>query len=155
MAARGALAVTCRNAGEARWRIDEAVPDLIVLDAPPGEADVLSLLEPLRSDPSTEAVPVFVATTLLTFSAGPIQAWTAWRLSNPSVGRHKAWFVFYGLASQLFYAEFKNVINRTAHIKEGMRERKWKVTPRAVPTVKSTEPVGASPAAAFSGDRYT
>jgi len=100
-------------------------------------------------------VPVFVATTLLTFSAGPIQAWTAWRLSNPSVGRHKAWFIFYGLASQLFYAEFKNIIGRTAHIKEAMRERKWKVTPRAISTVKSTEEVSANPTPALLGDQYT
>lgn len=94
----------------------------------------------LRGDPAVSwFVPVFVATTLLTFLAGPVQAYTAWRLSHPSVGRHKSWFVFYGLASQLFYAEFKNVINRTAHIKEAMRERKWKVTPRAVPAVKAAE----------------
>jgi GGDEF domain-containing protein len=91
----------------------------------------------VRSDPPVEwFVPVFVATTLLTFSAGPIQAWTAWRLSHPSMRPHKAWFVLYGIASQLFYAELKNVIARTAHIKEAMRERKWKVTPRAAPAVE-------------------
>jgi len=90
----------------------------------------------LRENPPVEwFVPVFVATTLLTFSAGPLQAWTAWRLSHPSVRPHKTWFVLYGLASQLFYAEFKNVIARTAHIKEAMRERKWKVTPRAVSAI--------------------
>jgi len=109
----------------------------------------------LRGEPAVDwFVPVFVATTLLTFSAGPVQAWTAWRLSHPSVRKHKAWFVLYGLTSQLFYAEFKNVIGRTAHIKEAMRERKWKVTPRAVPAAKSTETVGASPTPAFIGDRY-
>jgi cellulose synthase/poly-beta-1,6-N-acetylglucosamine synthase-like glycosyltransferase/GGDEF domain-containing protein len=99
----------------------------------------------VRGEPAVSwFVPIFVATTLLTFSAGPLQAWTAWRLSHPSVRQHKAWFVFYGLCSQLFYAEFKNVINRTAHIKEAMRERKWKVTPRAVSAVQATgaaEPV--------------
>jgi cellulose synthase/poly-beta-1,6-N-acetylglucosamine synthase-like glycosyltransferase/DNA-binding response OmpR family regulator len=86
----------------------------------------------LRSDPPVSwFVPVFVATTLLTFSAGPLQAWTAWRMAHPSIRRHGGWFVLYGVASQLFYAELKNVIARTAHIKEAMRERKWKVTPRA------------------------
>jgi CheY-like chemotaxis protein len=94
----------------------------------------------VRGEPTVEwFVPVFVGTTLLTFSAGPVQAWMAWRLSHPSLRQHKAWFVFYGLASQLFYAEFKNVIGRTAHIKEAMRERKWKVTPRAVSAVKPAE----------------
>ena len=99
----------------------------------------------LRGEPTVKwFVPVFVGTTLLTFSAGPVQAWTALRLSHPSVGRHKSWFFFYGLFSQLFYAEFKNVINRTAHIKEAMRERKWKVTPRAVAPGRATDPA-ASP----------
>jgi GGDEF domain-containing protein len=103
----------------------------------------------LRGDPTVDwFVPVFVATTLLTFSAGPVQAWTAWRLSHPSVGRHKAWFVLYGLGSQLFYAEFKNVMARTAHIKEAMRERKWKVTPRAIPDVKQVDTPAPLPAAA-------
>jgi cellulose synthase/poly-beta-1,6-N-acetylglucosamine synthase-like glycosyltransferase len=87
----------------------------------------------IRSDPPVSwFVPVFVATTLLTFSAGPLQAWTAWRMAHPSIRAHGRWFVLYGIASQLFYAELKNVIARTAHIKEAMRERKWKVTPRAV-----------------------
>lgn len=102
----------------------------------------------IRSNPPVEwFVPVFVATTLLTFSAGPVQAWTAWRLADPSVRRHKAWFVLYGLASQLFYAEFKNVIARTAHIKEAMRERKWKVTPRAVSAVGPADAAKPLPAA--------
>jgi len=104
----------------------------------------------LRQDPPVEwFVPVFVATTLVTFSAGLVQAWTAWHLAHPSVRRHRAWFVLYGLASQLFYAEFKNVIARTAHIKEAMRERKWKVTPRAVPTITpphAARPLPATPA---------
>jgi DNA-binding response OmpR family regulator/glycosyltransferase involved in cell wall biosynthesis len=103
----------------------------------------------IRQDPAVEwFVPVFVATTLLTFSAGPVQAWTAWRLSHPSVRRHKAWFVLYGLASQLFYAELKNVIARTAHIKEAMRERKWKVTPRAVSAGVSLDAKPLRPATA-------
>jgi DNA-binding response OmpR family regulator len=111
----------------------------------------------LRGNPTISwFVPAFVATTLLTFSAGPIQAWTAWRFSDPSVGRHKRWFVFYGLCSQLFYAEFKNVINRTAHIKEAMRERKWKVTPRAVaPAEPSDAPAPLSAAVTTSSTSLT
>jgi len=83
------------------------------------------------SPPVSWFVPVFVATTVFTFSAGVIQAWTAWRLAAPDLRRRGRWFVLYGLVSQLFYVEFKNVITRTAHLKEGMRERKWKVTPRS------------------------
>ena len=44
--------------------------------------------------------------------------------------RRGRWFVVYGLVSQLLYTEFKNVVARTAHLKELMGERKWKVTPR-------------------------
>jgi GGDEF domain-containing protein len=87
-----------------------------------------------RGEPPVEwFVPVFVFTTLLTFSAGPAQAYTAWRCAHPSVKRHGRWFLFYGVVSQLVYVELKNVIARTAHIKEAMRERRWRVTPRAVP----------------------
>jgi cellulose synthase/poly-beta-1,6-N-acetylglucosamine synthase-like glycosyltransferase/GGDEF domain-containing protein len=83
------------------------------------------------SPPVSWFVPVFVATTLFTFSAGVMQAWTAWRLAAPEVQKHGRWFLFYGLVSQLFYVELKNIITRTAHLKEGMRERRWKVTPRS------------------------
>jgi len=86
----------------------------------------------LRGEPAVRwFVPVFVATTLFTLSAGPMQAWFAWRLAHPSVKRHPRWFLLYVLASTLFYSELKNVVARTAHIKEAMRERQWKVTPRA------------------------
>jgi cellulose synthase/poly-beta-1,6-N-acetylglucosamine synthase-like glycosyltransferase/CheY-like chemotaxis protein len=83
------------------------------------------------SPPVSWFVPVFVGTTLFTFSAGVAQAWTAWRLSAPELRKRGRWFIFFGLVSQLFYVEFKNVITRTAHLKEGMRERRWKVTPRS------------------------
>jgi cellulose synthase/poly-beta-1,6-N-acetylglucosamine synthase-like glycosyltransferase/DNA-binding response OmpR family regulator len=86
----------------------------------------------LRGRPPVEwFVPVFVFTTLLTFSSGFAQAWTAWRLAAPELRRRGRWFLVFGLCSQLFYNEYKNVIARTAHLKEAMRERKWKVTPRA------------------------
>lgn len=75
-------------------------------------------------------VPIFVFTSLLTFSAGPIQTWYAWRLAHPSIKRHRRWFIAFVLASLFFYIEAKNVVARTAHVKELMQERKWKVTPR-------------------------
>ena len=36
----------------------------------------------------------------------------------------------FALSSLVFYTEYKNVMTRTAHLKEAMRERPWKVTPR-------------------------
>ncbi|MGH3078987.1 MAG: glycosyltransferase [Gaiellaceae bacterium] len=82
------------------------------------------------SPPISWVVPVFLATTAFTFSAGVMQAWTAWRLAIPDLRRHRRWFLVYGLGSQLVYTEFKNVVARTAHLKELMGERRWKVTPR-------------------------
>lgn len=87
----------------------------------------------LRGDPPVDwFVPIFVATTLFTLSAGPAQALFAWKLAHPSIKRHGRWFLFFLFASILFYTEFKNVIVRTAHLKELMGERAWKVTPRKV-----------------------
>jgi cellulose synthase/poly-beta-1,6-N-acetylglucosamine synthase-like glycosyltransferase/GGDEF domain-containing protein len=75
-------------------------------------------------------VPLFVLTTLMTMSTGPIQALFAWRLAEPSVKKHGGWFVFHVLVTSLVYTEFKNVIARVAQIKELSGERSWKVTPR-------------------------
>ncbi len=83
------------------------------------------------SPPIDWFVPIFVFTTLLTFSAGPAQTWYAWRLAHPSIKQHKRWFLLLLVSSLLFYTEAKNIVGRTAHIKELMRERKWKVTPRS------------------------
>ena len=76
-------------------------------------------------------IPFFAITSLFTLSAGPIQGWFAWKLAHPSIRQHGRWFVLFVLSSVVFYTEFKNAIARTAHIKEAMRERKWKVTPRS------------------------
>ncbi len=76
-------------------------------------------------------IPIFVFTSIVTFSAGPLQVWSAWRLAHPSVAQHKRWFVMFFFSSMFFYTEWKNVIARTAHLKEAMREREWKVTPRS------------------------
>jgi cellulose synthase/poly-beta-1,6-N-acetylglucosamine synthase-like glycosyltransferase/DNA-binding response OmpR family regulator len=93
------------------------------------------------SPPVSWFVPVFVATTLFTFSAGVVQAWSAWRLAAPELRKRGRWFLLLGAVSQLVYVEFKNVITRTAHLKEGMRERKWKVTPRATRLVRPVKPI--------------
>ena len=75
-------------------------------------------------------VPVFVATTLFTLTAGPIQVLFAAKLADPSIKVHRSWFVLSLFGSLFFYTELKNVISRTAQIKELMGERAWKVTPR-------------------------
>jgi len=76
-------------------------------------------------------VPIFVATTLFTLSAGPIQVAFAAKLAHPAIKAHRRWFWLSLVGSVFFYTEFKNVISRTAQIKELMGERAWKVTPRA------------------------
>jgi hypothetical protein len=88
-------------------------------------------------------VPVFVATTLFTLSAGPMQAWTAWRNADRSLRERGRWFWLYLVLASLGYTELKNVIARTAHIKEAMREKTWKVTPRPAPAVPAARLVGA------------
>ncbi|MCP3987698.1 MAG: glycosyltransferase [Actinomycetia bacterium] len=76
-------------------------------------------------------VPIFVITSLATFMAGPVQVWYGWRLSHESIGQHRRWFWLLLISSLVFYTEIKNVVSRTAHIKEVMRDRQWKVTPRS------------------------
>jgi hypothetical protein len=75
-------------------------------------------------------VPIFVATTLFTLGTGPGQALFTYRLADPQVKRHRGWFWWYVLASILFYTGFKNLIARVAQVKEIMKERSWRITPR-------------------------
>jgi cellulose synthase/poly-beta-1,6-N-acetylglucosamine synthase-like glycosyltransferase len=92
-------------------------------------------------------VPVFVVTTLFTMSVGPAQAWFGWRLAHPSIKANTRWFWLYLLASTIAYTEVKNIIARTAHVKEAMRERTWKVTPRAARHVADGVVTDAAPSA--------
>ena len=97
----------------------------------------------LRGESHTDwFVPIFVATTVFTVSVGPAQTWFAYRLAHPSIKAQRRWFLQFLLVSTVFYTEFKNVVGRTAQIKEAMRERKWKVTPRTGSTGIDT---GAAP----------
>jgi cellulose synthase/poly-beta-1,6-N-acetylglucosamine synthase-like glycosyltransferase/DNA-binding response OmpR family regulator len=73
--------------------------------------------------------PVFVATTMFATGAGLIQTWAAWYLAHPSV-RRIGWFLGFAVFSQFAYTRLKNVVARTAHIKQAMREDTWTVTPR-------------------------
>ncbi len=74
-------------------------------------------------------IPIFVLTSLFTFSAGPGQVLFASKLGAPDIRRNRNWFWLYLFWSPL-YSEFKNLIGRVAQIKEVMGERQWKVTPR-------------------------
>jgi hypothetical protein len=76
-------------------------------------------------------VPVFVLTSLLTFSTGPGQTFFAYRLADPQIRRERAWFVCYYVMATFFYTPYKNPIAVVAQMKELMHERQWKVTPRA------------------------
>lgn len=76
-------------------------------------------------------IPIFVLTTLLTFSSGPGQVLFAALLGDPTIRRRRGWLLCYLVGATLFYSGFKNLISRVAMVKEAMQERQWKVTPRA------------------------
>jgi PleD family two-component response regulator/cellulose synthase/poly-beta-1,6-N-acetylglucosamine synthase-like glycosyltransferase len=86
-----------------------------------------------RDDPLDWFVPIFVLTTLFTLSVGPFQTWFAYRLGHPSIRANRRWYWWYLLEASLFYTEYKNVIARVSQVKEALRERAWKVTPRSNP----------------------
>jgi CheY-like chemotaxis protein/cellulose synthase/poly-beta-1,6-N-acetylglucosamine synthase-like glycosyltransferase len=75
-------------------------------------------------------IPVFVASSAFTMSAGPAQTLFAYRLAAPMIRRRKRWFWWYLLVSTVFYTEFKNAVARVAQVKELAGERLWNVTPR-------------------------
>lgn len=74
-------------------------------------------------------MPIFLITSLVTLSAGPIQVYFIQRLGHPSVTQNRRWLWWYLLVS-FPYTEYKNTISRIAQLKEFAGERKWKVTPR-------------------------
>jgi hypothetical protein len=76
------------------------------------------------------AIPIFVLTTIFTLGTGPAQTVFAYALADPEIRTRKSWFLWYLLVASIFYTEFKNLIARVAQVKEIMRERAWKVTPR-------------------------
>ncbi|MDH3755288.1 MAG: glycosyltransferase [Acidimicrobiia bacterium] len=80
-------------------------------------------------------IPVWMATTIITFSVGPIQTLYAYRLADPAIKQHKRWFIGYLFFSTFFYTEFKNLINRVSQVKEFMGEKDWRVTPRSADPV--------------------
>jgi cellulose synthase/poly-beta-1,6-N-acetylglucosamine synthase-like glycosyltransferase len=76
-------------------------------------------------------VPLFLLTTVLTQSAAIGQAYFAYRLAAPELQHKRGWFVWYFFIAFCFFTPLKNLIAMVAQIKEFMRERQWKVTPRS------------------------
>lgn len=81
-------------------------------------------------------VPVFVMTTIFTLGTGPGQSFFIKRCAVQDIRDRKGWVSWYAMIAFVFYTEFKNLIARVAQVKEFMKERAWKVTPRATPEVK-------------------
>lgn len=99
----------------------------------------------LRGDTLDWVVPIFVLTTAFTLSVGPSQTYFAYRVADPEIKRNRTWFLKYLLFSSVFYTEYKNLIGRVAQVKEAMRERAWKVTPRSDPPRPPTDPAVGRP----------
>jgi cellulose synthase/poly-beta-1,6-N-acetylglucosamine synthase-like glycosyltransferase len=75
-------------------------------------------------------VPIFVWTTVLTFSSGPGQAVFAYMLGSPLIRQRWHWYLFFTISSMLYYSGLKNLISRVSMIKETLQDQQWKVTPR-------------------------
>lgn len=86
-----------------------------------------------RGDALDWLVPIFVLTSAFTLSVGPAQTWFAYKAGHPDIRANRRWFWLYLLEASIFYTEYKNVIARVSQIKEALRERAWKVTPRSNP----------------------
>ena len=52
--------VVCRGPGQAYATVEAALPDVIVLDAPPGDRQSWRALERIKGDPRTAAIPLIV-----------------------------------------------------------------------------------------------
>jgi cellulose synthase/poly-beta-1,6-N-acetylglucosamine synthase-like glycosyltransferase len=77
-------------------------------------------------------VPLFVASTILAWSAWVLQAFCAWQLAVPDLRRRGGWFVWFWMVSFVFYTHFKHLVTVVAQMKELMRETEWKITPRSL-----------------------
>ena len=87
-------------------------------------------------------VPIFLGTTLFTFSSGLSQILFAFILADKQTRRKKLWFLEYCFVSTFFFSPFKDALSRIAHLKELMRERAWRVTPRSALPRRSTNQLG-------------
>jgi cellulose synthase/poly-beta-1,6-N-acetylglucosamine synthase-like glycosyltransferase len=76
-------------------------------------------------------VPILFMLTAATLATGPGQILFTWTLADRAHRKHPSWFLSYLAISFIFYSEYKNLLSRVAQIKEGLKERAWKVTPRS------------------------
>jgi hypothetical protein len=90
-------------------------------------------------------IPLFIATSVFTMSAGPAQTLFAYRLAAPDIRPRKRWFWWYLLVATVFYTEFKNAVARVAQVKELAGERLWNVTPRVEVDGSQQPPVRVAP----------
>jgi cellulose synthase/poly-beta-1,6-N-acetylglucosamine synthase-like glycosyltransferase len=74
--------------------------------------------------------PLLALITLLTLASGPIQVAFAYRVATAEIKQRTAWWWRYLFVSVFFYAEFKNLIVRIAHLRHLLRQNEWVVTPR-------------------------
>ncbi len=75
-------------------------------------------------------VPILLVITLFVLATGPGQIFFTYRVADPEIKRRRSWFYFYVFISVLMYSEYKNLLARVANVKEWMKEKSWKVTPR-------------------------
>jgi cellulose synthase/poly-beta-1,6-N-acetylglucosamine synthase-like glycosyltransferase len=112
---------------------------------------LFSLLHPTSGEGVRLNVSLYLLAALFSTMVGPMQALFAYALADPSIRRHRTWFVKFCLVN-IFYTEFKNVIARLAPVKELLGERDWHVTPRhdqqpgpAAPAMSSTPTMPVTP----------
>ncbi len=74
-------------------------------------------------------VPIFVGTILFTVLTTTGQVTATYFLAHPII-HDRRWCWWYLPVALIFYTAFRNLITRVAHIKELMRDRVWRVTPR-------------------------
>lgn len=82
--------------------------------------------------------PLFALVTLVVTVSGPLQTLAAYRLAAPEVRRHRRWFVMAAVLNLVFYTEFKNLVNRVAHLKQLRGEHQWVVTPRTASSTSAS-----------------
>ncbi|PJI94943.1 glycosyltransferase family 2 protein [Luteimicrobium subarcticum] len=98
---------------------------------------LFALLHPHRIESRSWFISLFVLSTVFTLAMGPLQAFMAYVLGEPSIRAHRRWYWRYLVWSGLF-TELKSALTRIAHVKELSRERVWRVTPRVVPDAPDT-----------------
>ncbi len=77
----------------------------------------------------TDTNLLLLATTLV-LSTAPGQTLFAWLRAGPTTRKHPWWFIGYLFVGALFYGEWRNLVARTAHLRELLGVSEWAITPR-------------------------